>query len=86
MDRELLLEQFCRQQRLPPNYLIGARRWFLPLAEVLQEESRGGARPLIVGIHGCQGSGKSTLTLLLQQILTTDYALRVATLSLDDFY
>lgn len=42
--------------------------------------------PLPVAICGAQGSGKSTLTWLLQQHLQEAHGLRVASLSLDDLY
>lgn len=40
----------------------------------------------VFGVHGAQGSGKSTAVRLLQQQLAADHGLRVATLALDDFY
>jgi len=46
---------------------------------------RGKARPVVVGICGAQGSGKSTLVEALAQRLEAE-KLKVCTLSLDDLY
>ena len=43
-------------------------------------------KPLIVGINGAQGSGKSTATKIIQHILEHGFNKRVITLSIDDFY
>jgi len=40
----------------------------------------------LLGISGAQGTGKSTLADYLHQALDVDFGLRVAVLSLDDFY
>jgi D-glycerate 3-kinase len=42
--------------------------------------------PYFVGINGCQGSGKSTLTDFLAEYLTAQHPLNVVVMSLDDFY
>ncbi|OWZ35134.1 D-glycerate 3-kinase [Cryptococcus neoformans var. grubii Br795] len=42
--------------------------------------------PLVVGVQGPQGAGKSHLTGLLPDYLEKHYGLRLATMSLDDFY
>lgn len=48
-------------------------------------ESREG-QPLIIGLCGAQGSGKTTLCANLQSALTRRQNARVAVLSIDDFY
>ena len=45
-----------------------------------------GAYPVVLGLSGAQGSGKSTLSALLQFGLERIAGKRVAVLSLDDFY
>ena len=42
--------------------------------------------PLIVGVSGSQGSGKSTLCRTLEVLLREGHGLNAATLSLDDLY
>ena len=42
--------------------------------------------PMIVGIHGAQGSGKSTLTKILKVLLEHGFKKRVVAISIDDLY
>ena len=44
---------------LPAEYRDIAERWWRPLSEAIAEKYAG--KPLLVGINGAQGSGKSTL-------------------------
>ena len=43
-------------------------------------------KPLLLGINGAQGSGKSTLTKILQALLEKGFSKRVVSLSIDDLY
>lgn len=61
-------------------------RFYLPLAAALARAADGRQTPLIVGVNGAQGSGKSTICRLLQKLLTTGFDLQVATFSIDDLY
>ena len=59
----------------------------LPLALLINQAHRcGGAQPLLIGINGAQGSGKSTLCHLLQPILQDGLGMPTVVLSIDDFY
>lgn len=78
--------EFLRRQQLPASYLEVATRWFDPLALRLLDAAAVGSRPLLVGINGCQGSGKSTLCDYLATRLTAVHGSKVVTLSLDDVY
>ncbi|KAH7125223.1 P-loop containing nucleoside triphosphate hydrolase protein [Dendryphion nanum] len=44
------------------------------------------SRPIILGITGLQGSGKSTWASKIVNLLTLDHKIRAITVSLDDFY
>lgn len=57
---------------------------YLPLAQWLVQRQQQGAR--VMGINGAQGSGKSTLCKILALLLQRQFGVRVAVLSLDDFY
>ena len=60
--------------------------FYIPLAAWLARTREGMKRPLVVGLNGAQGSGKSTLSRLLQDILKGEFGLRTAGFSLDDLY
>jgi len=61
-------------------------RFYLPLAITLQHWRKAQNAPLILGIAGAQGSGKSILAQLLSVILERGFDYKVATLSIDDLY
>ncbi|AMJ93893.1 kinase [Alteromonas stellipolaris] len=81
---------FLKTHQLPSTYADTAQKWFIPLCERLvkhQESAENSSKaPLVVGINGCQGSGKSTLTDFISAYLTSIYAKKVVCLSIDDFY
>jgi D-glycerate 3-kinase len=56
------------------------------LDDVLALRARCGSQPVVIGVCGAQGSGKSTLTRVLQAALQDDHRLAVAVISLDDLY
>jgi len=71
-------------EELPDDYRKVVEQHWRPLAEDLARRA-GAKRPLIVGINGAQGSGKSTLCRFLE-VLLAERGLRAVTLSLDDLY
>lgn len=80
------LELFAKREQLPASYLHTVEQWFLPLAvDVLQRASHS-RQALLVGVSGCQGSGKTTLAQLLVLMLRELLGLKCVNLSIDDFY
>lgn len=73
-------------ERLPVRFASVIAEIYEPLANTIVSLKSHGDRGIVVGINGCQGSGKSTMAMFLQRILTDDYGLRVVVLSLDDLY
>lgn len=59
---------------------------YVPLAASLIVKAKQQQAPLVVGINGAQGSGKSTLCKLLETILREGFGLRTAIFSIDDLY
>ncbi|GIX30777.1 MAG: kinase [Porticoccaceae bacterium] len=56
------------------------------LADALARRAAGRSRPLVVGIAGAPGSGKTTLAAHLARLLEERHRLPAVVLSLDDFY
>ena len=77
---------FLQQHGLPQTYLSYAQQWFAPLAESLAVHQNGAGRAILVAVNGSQGSGKTTACDYLRAELEENHALRVVSLSLDDFY
>jgi D-glycerate 3-kinase len=67
---------------LPADYLKVVEDHWRPVAARIATEHR---RPVLVGINGAQGSGKTTLCRFLEPLLA-EQGLRAVTLALDDFY
>ncbi|MEQ9546315.1 MAG: hypothetical protein RIK85_09955 [Marinobacter sp.] len=87
-DQQLLerLQPLMNQESLPPSYVRTVEQTIVPLAEHIQKLVRAKKRPVIIGIHGAQGTGKSTLTLFLKEVLHNAFDCRTASFSLDDIY
>lgn len=77
------IEQLIAAEGLPPDYRSIADSFWRPLSEEIA--LRALSRPLVVGINGAQGSGKSTLCKFLE-VLLVEHNQRAATLSIDDLY
>jgi len=80
------LEHFAQQEKLPAAYLHTVEQWFLPLAEDILRRAEQSHQALLVGVSGCQGSGKTTLASLLVLLLRESMGLKSVNLSIDDFY
>ncbi|MGB0205506.1 MAG: hypothetical protein ACPF9K_10720 [Neptuniibacter sp.] len=59
---------------------------YVPLGAWLTCRKRQSEGPLVIGINGAQGAGKSTLFNLLEVILTEGFDLKVVGFSIDDLY
>jgi D-glycerate 3-kinase len=91
---------FITRNGLPDHYLQQASIWFDPIVETIVEHHlgavkqgdaiegdgiEGDARTQVIGINGCQGSGKTTLADYLCTSLQ-GRGLRAVAISIDDFY
>ncbi|MBL4743784.1 MAG: hypothetical protein JKX87_03980, partial [Cycloclasticus sp.] len=60
--------------------------FYIPFAAWLRDKKIARNGPMVVGINGAQGSGKSTMSELLALILKDSFGLSTAILSIDDIY
>lgn len=81
-----MLSAFIEQHNLPDEFRLTVNRYYKPLADRIFSLFKKSNHAYFVGINGCQGSGKSTLTDFLAEYLITEYQLNVVVMSLDDFY
>lgn len=79
------LQDFLARHRLPTAFLETAQTFYLPLAGRLPSY-RQAQGPLLLGINGAQGTGKSTLADFLAMATAEFFDWRSAVLSIDDFY
>lgn len=81
-----MIEALIAAEGLPPAYRETVERWWRPLARTIATRHAAARHPLLIGVNGPQGSGKSTLCLFLEALLAEEHGLAAATLSLDDLY
>jgi len=81
---EELISQFINGHRLPGSYRYMIDQHWLPLSDKLA--GLVGKEPLLVGINGAQGTGKSTMADILALILGRRHGLRCEVISIDDMY
>jgi len=79
------LDTLIRSQALPASYRHMVDRIHRPAADRIAETRRALGRPIVAGLCGSQGSGKSTMALFLKAQLEAR-GLKAAILSLDDLY
>ena len=84
MEARATIAALIAAEGLPDAYRATVEQHWRPLATAIAAAHAG--RPLIVGINGSQGSGKSTLCRVLEVLLRESHGLNAATLSLDDLY
>lgn len=80
------IQQAIDDQDLPKNFIDTVNRWYRPISDGIARVYAKGTTTITVGVQGCQGSGKSTLSEFLKILLKSDHQLNSAVLSIDDFY
>lgn len=76
--------RLMQEMHLPESFEMTVKQVYLPLMQHIVKLKQ--QKPLFISINGAQGSGKSTLTYFLKQLIECETRLRVANVSLDDFY
>ncbi|MCW8934466.1 MAG: hypothetical protein OQK98_07055 [Gammaproteobacteria bacterium] len=73
-------------EKIPLNdsFITSLKKIYIPFSEYLAKKHID--KPLIVGINGAQGSGKSTLSKITSGILEKGFGKKVISISIDDLY
>lgn len=78
-------QEFLARHGLAENYLQQAAIWFDSTVEIIIKHQNSARKAIVIGINGCQGSGKTTLADYLCMCLA-DKGLKAVSVSIDDFY
>ena len=63
-----LIKEIAENEGLPNNYVEDATNYFIPLVNFIADKLMQSNIPLVIGISGAQGTGKTTLSYLLRSI------------------
>ena len=85
LDQQFL-ETFIQQEGLNDIFRRNVTEYFNAYAHRLAQLAEASSRPIIVGLNGAQGSGKSTLSQYLSQMMPMQLGVDCHVLSIDDFY
>ncbi len=85
LDQQFL-ETFIQQEGLNDIFRRNVTEYFNAYAHRLAQLAEASSRPVIVGLNGAQGSGKSTLSQYLSQMMPMQFGVNCHVLSIDDFY
>jgi len=77
------IDRLIVDEGLPSDYRKTVDAFWRALSEDIAMQAMDG--PVVIGINGAQGSGKSTLCMFLE-VLLVEHNQRSATLSIDDLY
>ena len=80
------MDEFCAARDLNSIFMRNVESYFLDYAARLSQRAHAANRPVVVGLNGAQGSGKSTLSELLAELLPKFFDVDCHVLSIDDFY
>ena len=80
------IDRLCAELELSPAERDALLAAHLPLCRVIDDRRRSLNRPMVVGVNGAQGSGKTTFCRFAQLLLESAFGWRVCGLSIDDLY
>lgn len=82
---QTLVLEAIQQYQLPTDFDRSIEQFYYPVVKDITRRCQAG-RPLIVGIQGSQGSGKTTFAHFIKLIAESQFGKRCVSMSLDDFY
>lgn len=78
------IESLIRNERLPAGFIETVDQIYRPISRSVANWHSG--TPMLLGVNGGQGTGKSTLSLFLSWLLENEHGLKTAVISIDDLY
>jgi D-glycerate 3-kinase len=83
-----MTDAFRDKHQLPESFARIETEFYEPLGRWVEQRLSGrkGSEPLILGINGAQGTGKSTLADFIREFLAVVHDRRTVVLSIDDLY
>ena len=84
------VEKLIKEMALPDSFIQTVEAGYYPLAEnvfnAFEVHKIHTSQPLMLGVQGVQGCGKSTCSEFLKLVLAQRYGLNSVVISIDDFY
>ncbi len=80
------LDAFLEKELLPASFRDIATEYYVPLAEQVSDWVTSSDEPIILGVNGGQGTGKSTLSEFIGDYLSEVHGLTTSIISIDDLY
>ena len=81
-----IAQDLVRSEGLPESFISTVEQYYLPLSQRIASLHQTLGRPILVGVNGAQGTGKSTLAVFLEALLSQSLGCSCAKFSLDDIY
>lgn len=82
---QTLVREAIQQYQLPVNFDRSVEQFYLPVVEDMVQRCQMD-KPLLIGIQGSQGSGKTTFASFIKLIAGSKFGKHCVSMSLDDFY
>lgn len=86
MPAQQLIADLIKAHQLPDSFFDIVEHEYLPLCARLMQLQKEKTGTFYIAINGSQGSGKSTMAAFITDLLSQIWHLKVANLSIDDFY
>ncbi len=81
-----LIQQQINRENLPDSFIETITHYYQPLTEKIAHYQQKKNHPIVIGINGAQGSGKSTAAAFIETLLNHQHKLATAVISIDDIY
>ena len=81
-----IINEFVKKNKLPQSYNNMAKTYLVNITNTIYNWSLNEKKPICIGINGAQGTGKSTLSLFIKNILEEMKEITVEIVSIDDLY